>query len=147
MWVHLNQHALHGVDINLQPARLVQRRVEQGQEALMGDVRPGVRDVTTRLGEDALMVVAVEQRVFRLALAPVARVPGLTDLVRLKARLFEYDEKPAGPVRRRYSTRDMRLHRDHRRIDARHASRTTARQGSCRPRRNRLVLLGAFMST
>jgi hypothetical protein len=39
----------------------------------------------------------------------------------------------------------MRLHRDHRWIDARHASRTTARQWSCRPRSNRLALVGAFM--
>ena len=93
----------------------------------MGDVWPGIRDVSTRLCEDALMVVAIKQRVFRLTLAPVARVPGLTDLVRLKARLFKNDKKSAGTVRRRWPTRDMRLNWDHRRINARHASSTTAR--------------------
>ena len=114
--VHLDQRALYSMNINLQPARLVQRRVEQGQEALMGDVWPGVRDVATRFCEDALMVVAVKQRVFCLTLAAVARVPGLTNLVRLQARLFKYDKKSARTVRRRWPTRDMRLHWDHRRI-------------------------------
>ena len=32
--VHLDEHALGGVDIHLQQARLVERRVEEGQEAL-----------------------------------------------------------------------------------------------------------------
>lgn len=146
MRVHLDQRTLYSMNINLQPARLIQRRVEQRQEALMCDVRPGVRDITTRLCEDALMVVAIKQRVFCLTLAPVARVAGFTNLVCLEARLFKHDKKSAGAGCRRQPTRDVRLHWDHRWIKAGHASRTTARQWSCRPWGDCETLIGVFMS-
>jgi hypothetical protein len=69
--VHLDKRTLCGVYVNLQQASLVQRRVEQCQETLMRDVGPSVSDITTSLGEDALMIVAIEERVFGLAFPPV----------------------------------------------------------------------------
>jgi len=125
MWVHLYECTLCGVYVNLQQSRLVQRRVKERQEALMSDIRPGIGDIASRLCEDALMVVAIEQRVFCLGIAPVARFADLGDFVCFEARLLEHDEKPAGAVRSRWPTRDVCLHWDHRWIGAGDAARST----------------------
>ena len=50
--------------IHLQQARLVQRRVKQRQETLVRNVRSGIGDIAPGLGEDTLVVVAIEQSVF-----------------------------------------------------------------------------------
>ena len=79
---------------------------------LMGDVWPGIRDVSAGLREDALMIVAVQERVLDFPTA-TARVRagrlGRRDTIRLKARLLEDDIKPTWLA-------DMRLLREHLRV-------------------------------
>ena len=118
MRVHFDQGTFGGVYVNLQSTCLVKRRVEQRQEALVRDVRSGIRNITTGFGEDALMVVAVKESVFRLPFAPVTRLSGATDLVRLEACLLEYDEQTATAVSGSRPARDVCLDGEHRGIRA-----------------------------
>ena len=78
--------------VHLEQAGLVQGRVEQREEALVRNVWPRVGNVAARLGEDALVVVAVEQRVLGVFRAgPAARSRGRLgrgELVRFEACLF-----------------------------------------------------------
>lgn len=69
--VDLDQDALGGVDVDLKQPRLVERRVEQRQEALVSDVRTSFGDVAAHLCEYALVIIAVEQSV----LVPAIFVP------------------------------------------------------------------------
>ena len=61
---------------------------------LVGNVWPGICDVPTRLCENALVVVAVEEGILDIALLAVLASRRRADAVRLEAGLFENDEKP-----------------------------------------------------
>lgn len=77
---NLDEHALGGVDVDLESAGLVDRRIQQGQETLVGDVGTRIRDVAVHLAHDSNVLVAVEQRVFVILHAVAATVCGLVGL-------------------------------------------------------------------
>ena len=79
----------------------------------MRDVRSGIRDITTSLCEDALMVVTIKESVFCLAFAPITRLSSATDLVRLEAGLLKHDKQTATAVRGSRSARNVCLNRKH----------------------------------
>ena len=60
--VDLNENVLRSSDENLEKSSSVERRVKQHQQALVGDVRPGGREVAIVPGEDPLVLVNVEKR-------------------------------------------------------------------------------------
>ena len=60
----------------------------------MSDVRPRIRDISTRLGENALMVVAVEEGVLDIALASVLAPPRSAHPIRLETGLLQDDIQP-----------------------------------------------------
>lgn len=64
--VDLDKNALGGVNVDLQETGLVEGRVKQRKETLVGDIGASVGNVTARLCQDTLVVVAVEQRVLGL---------------------------------------------------------------------------------
>lgn len=76
----LDEHALGGVDVNLESAGLVDGRIQQGQETLVGDIRTRIRDVAVHLAHDSNVLVAVEQRVFVILHAVAAAVCGFVCL-------------------------------------------------------------------
>ena len=90
-------------------------RHAQRETYLVGDIRPCVRDVPTRLGEDALVVVAVEEGILDFALAPVLPAAVAADAVRLQARLLE-DHEQSPPVRRGGALGYVRLDGEHVRV-------------------------------
>eukprot|EP00755_Sulcionema_specki_P018054 Sspe_Gene.65904::Locus_38966_Transcript_1_1_Confidence_1.000_Length_1240::g.65904::m.65904 len=61
--VHLNQDTVLGVDEDLQQPGAVQRGVEEGEEALVGDVGAIVSEVLPVLGEEPMVVIPVEELV------------------------------------------------------------------------------------
>ena len=65
--MELYQHILPGAQVDLELARLVQRRVEQRHQFLMGDVRPAFLRVRPCFDRMERVVVAVQQ--LELALA------------------------------------------------------------------------------
>lgn len=64
--VDLDEDALGRVDVDLEEARLVQRAVEEGEETLVRNVGPRVGNVAPVARQDALVVVAVQERVLCL---------------------------------------------------------------------------------
>lgn len=65
----------------------------------MGDVRSGMGNVSAHLGQDTLVVVAVEQRVLVLALGrPGAGAGAGRMLVGFEAGLLQHDDEPARVV-------------------------------------------------
>lgn len=64
--VDFDENTSSGVDIHLQLPRFVERRVEERKEALVSDVGSSVGNIPAHLGEDTLVIVAVEQTVFIL---------------------------------------------------------------------------------
>lgn len=135
MGVDLDESVFGGVNVYLKKSRLVQWRVKKGEEALrcissgyvrrsrkagrktylMSDIRPGIRDVPACFGEDALMVVAVEEGILGLALPAVPSLCDGADLVGFETGLLEDNEKSSlgGSVR---ATRDVGLFGKHGRI-------------------------------
>lgn len=135
MGVDLDESVFGGVNVHLKKSRLVQWRVKKGEEAprcissgyvrrsrkagrktyLMSDIRPGIRDVPACFGEDALMVVAVEERILGLALPAVPALCDGADLVGLETGLLEDNEKSSlgGSIR---AARDVGLFGKHGRI-------------------------------
>jgi hypothetical protein len=89
----LDEDALCGVDVDLQSAGLVDGRVEQGQEALVGDVGARVRDVAVHFAHDSDVLVAVEERVLVIFHAIAATVRGF---VGLEAGVGEDDDQALG---------------------------------------------------
>lgn len=81
-WADLNKDTLGSVDVDLELAGLVDRRIEEGKETLMGYIRSGIADVTIHLAHDANMLIRIQQAIFLLALAawPVAAEAGLVSL-------------------------------------------------------------------
>ena len=63
----------------------------------MGDIRPCIRNIPARLGENTLVVVAVEEGVFDLALSPVLPAAVGANAIGLQARLLE-NNKQSPPV-------------------------------------------------
>lgn len=61
LWIDLNKHIVLGADEHLQQAGAIQRRVEQHQQALVGDVGAAGARVSLIFAHDARVVIAVEQ--------------------------------------------------------------------------------------
>lgn len=110
--VHLNEYTFRCVDVDLEQASLVEWRVEEGQQALVCNVGPGISNVPARLRQDALVIVAVEQSVLDVALPAILVASAAAHTVRLQACLLENDEEPplAGSDA---SLRYVRLHWQH----------------------------------
>ena len=68
------------MDVDLQAAGLVDGRVEQGEETLVGDIGACVGDVAVHLAHDSDVLVAVEERVLVILHAIAATVCGLVGL-------------------------------------------------------------------
>ena len=82
----------------------------------MCDVGPRVGDVAAGLGEDALVVVAIEESVLDVALAAVLAAAGGAHAVRLEARLLEHDEQLARALLLRPGARGVGLRGEHVRV-------------------------------
>lgn len=57
--VDFDENTTGGVDVDLEETGFVERRVEEGEEALVGDVRTCFGDVAAHFGEHALVIIAV----------------------------------------------------------------------------------------
>lgn len=90
---NLDEHALGGVDVDLKPASLVDGRIQQSQETLVGDIGTRIRDVAVHLAHDSNVLITVEQRVFVILHAVAATVRGL---VRLETGVGEDDNQALG---------------------------------------------------
>lgn len=88
--IDLYQHAPGSVYVDLQLSGLVDGRVQQRQETLVGYVGPGLGDVTAHLPQQALVVVTVQQR--KLVAAGAASV----HLVGLQACLRQHHHQTLG---------------------------------------------------
>ena len=62
---------------------------------LMRDVGTSVGNVSASLGEDTLVIVAVQEGVLDIALSAAFSFSTTGDPVRLQARLLQNDEKPS----------------------------------------------------
>lgn len=61
LWVNLDEDALGSADEDLKFACLVQRAIQEGKQALVGDVRAVITDFLAVLPQDALVVITVEK--------------------------------------------------------------------------------------
>ena len=64
MGVDLDQHALGGMDVNLQKTGFIQRRIQKCEKTLMCDVWSSVGNISACLCEDTLVIVTVQKSVF-----------------------------------------------------------------------------------
>lgn len=85
--VDLDEDALGGVDVDLEEAGLVEGRVEEGEETLVGNVWTRVGNVPSSLGENTLVVVTVEQSILCLLSRRVLAARSRRNAVRLEACL------------------------------------------------------------
>ena len=82
---------------------------------LMGYVWPRICDVPARLCQDALVVVAVEESILDVPLAPILAPPRGAHPIRLETRLLQNDIQP--PLRGcRAALGDVGLDREHERV-------------------------------
>ena len=86
----VKRHCAHrGADVEPLRTTWVAHRKLTRSTHLVSDVRTGVGDVPAGLGEDALVVVAVEESVLDVALAAVLAPASSADAVGLEAGLLE----------------------------------------------------------
>jgi len=88
----LDQDALDGLDVDLELSGLVDRRIEQGEEALVGDIRTRLADVTIHLAHDPNVFIAVEERILLFTAATAA----MRRTVRFQAGVRQYDDEAFG---------------------------------------------------
>ena len=101
VWIDLDQYALGGVDVDLKQTGLVERRIEERQEALVGDIGTSLCNIAAHLGKYTLVVIAVEKSVLVTSVLVVSTCSsGRTaaggtggNLVGLQTCLFEYDDE------------------------------------------------------
>jgi len=60
----LDQDAGDGLDVHLQSAGSVHRRIQQREQTLVRDIGPGGGDILAQFGQERLVVIAIKQDVF-----------------------------------------------------------------------------------
>lgn len=85
--IDFDEDALGGMDVNLQFTRLVDRRVEQGQQALVRYIWASIANVAVHLAHYTDVLIAVEKRVLCSIFAILGIGTAMCSAISLQTRI------------------------------------------------------------